>query len=206
MYYKGLHVLLDAAREWPGTMLIVGDGPLEPSLRAQAAALGVEDRVKFLGRVSHADLPAYYQACDVFVLPSIARTETFGVVQVEAMAAGLPVVSTRLPTGVPWVNQDGVSGLVVAPEDAVALGAALRRLADDHALRQRLADGARRRASALFSRDRMVRVFRDVVDAVVRSPERLDEQLEPFSPSNSTKAAAPSRHRGNSLRPATTRK
>jgi len=181
VYYKGLHVLLDAAREWPGTILIAGDGPLEPALRARASALGVDDHVKFLGRLSNAELPAYYQACDVFVLPSIARTETFGVVQVEAMAAGLPVVSTRLPTGVPWVNQDDVSGLVVAPEDAAALGAALRRLAGDAALRGRLADGARRRATALFSRDRMIRVFRDVVEAVVRSPERLDEQLAQVS-------------------------
>jgi rhamnosyl/mannosyltransferase len=177
VYYKGLHVLLDAAREWPGTIVIAGDGPLEPSLRAQAAALGLGDQVRFVGRVADEDLPAYYQACDAFVLPSIARTEAFGVVQVEAMAAGLPVVSTRLPTGVPWVNQDGVSGIVVAPDDAAALGAALARLGRDEELRARLGAGARRRADALFSRDRMVRIFRDVVEAVVRAPETLDEQL-----------------------------
>ena len=177
VYYKGLHVLLDAARDWPGTIVIAGDGPLEPALRARASALGVADRVQFVGRVADADLPAYYQASDVFVLPSIARTEAFGVVQVEAMAAGLPVVSTSLPTGVPWVNQHGVSGLVVAPEDAPSLGDALGRLARDRDLRERLADGARRRADALFSRDRMIHVFRDVVEAVVRSPERLDDQL-----------------------------
>ena len=178
VYYKGLHVLLDAAREWPGTIVIAGDGPLEGALRAQASALGIEDRVQFVGRVSETDLPAYYQACDAFVLPSIARTEAFGVVQVEAMSAGRPVVSTRLPTGVPWVNQHGVSGLVVTPDDATALGDALRRLGHDHELRQRLGDGGHRRADALFSRDRMIRVFRDVVEAVVRwSPERLDAQL-----------------------------
>jgi rhamnosyl/mannosyltransferase len=177
VYYKGLHVLLDAAREWPGTVVIAGEGPLEPSLRAQAAALGLGDRVRFDGRVADDELPAYYQACEAFVLPSIARTEAFGVVQVEAMAAGCPVVSTRLPTGVPWVNQDGVSGIVVPPDDAAALGEALGRLARDRDLRQRLAAGARQRADALFSRDRMVRVFRDVVEAVVRSPQSLDEQL-----------------------------
>jgi rhamnosyl/mannosyltransferase len=177
VYYKGLHVLLEAAREWPGMIVIAGDGPLEPTLRAQAAALGLGDRVQFAGRVPDEELPAYYQACDAFVLPSIARTEAFGVVQVEAMAAGLPVVSTRLPTGVPWVNQDGVSGIVVTPDDASALGEALGRLGRDRDLRERLAAGARQRAEALFSRDRMVRIFRDVVEAVVRSPERLDEQL-----------------------------
>jgi len=177
VYYKGLNVLLDAARNWPGTIVIAGDGPLEPALRAQASALGVADRVQFVGRVADADLPAYYQACDAFVLPSIARTEAFGVVQVEAMAAGLPVVSTSLPTGVPWVNQHGVSGLVVEPGHAPSLGDALRRLAGDRDLRERLADGARRRADALFSRQRMIHVFRDVIEAAVRSPERLDDQL-----------------------------
>src|SRR3954470_5245006 len=177
VYYKGLHVLLDAAHEWPGTFVIAGDGPLEPALRAQAAALGLGERVRFVGRVADEELPAYYQACDAFVLPSIARTEAFGVVQVEAMAAGLPVVSTRLPTGVPWVNRDGVSGLVVPPGDAAALGAALGSLAGDRDLRECLAAGAQRRADALFSRERMVRIFRDVVEAVVRSPETLDQQL-----------------------------
>jgi rhamnosyl/mannosyltransferase len=177
VYYKGLHVLLEAAREWPGTIVIAGDGPLEPVLRTQAAALGLGERVQFAGRVSEEELPAYYQACDAFVLPSIARTEAFGVVQVEAMAAGLPVVSTRLPTGVPWVNQDGVSGIVVEPDNASALGDALGRLGRDRDLRERLGAGARRRADALFTRDRMVRIFREVVEAVVRSPERLDKQL-----------------------------
>jgi rhamnosyl/mannosyltransferase len=177
VYYKGVHILLEAARQWPGTILITGDGPLDGQLRAQAAALGLGDRVKFLGRLADEELPAYYQASDAFVLPSIARTEAFGLVQVEAMAAGLPVVSTRLPTGVPWVNQDGVSGMVVTPDDAGALGAALRRLGGDDVLRRRLSEGARARADALFSRDRMVQAFRDVVETVVRSPELLDERL-----------------------------
>ena len=113
----------------------------------------------------------------MFVLPSIARTEAFGVVQIEAMAAGRPVVSTNLPTGVPWVNQDGVSGLVVTPGDPVALGDALRRLLDDGALRRRLGEGARRRAQTMFSRERMVATFKSVIDTVVQSPELLDERL-----------------------------
>jgi glycosyltransferase involved in cell wall biosynthesis len=201
VYYKGLRVLLDAVRQWPGTLMIAGEGPLETELRAQSDALGLGERVTFLGRISDEELPAYYQASDAFVLPSIARTEAFGVVQVEAMAAGLPVISTNLPTGVPWVNQHGVSGLVVPPGDVVALGDALRRLAEDHALRQQLAKGARQRADALFSRDRMLRAFRDVVDTVVCSPERLAEYLahaqqsacghaDPSTSSGSSRAAS----------------
>src|SRR5262245_29795115 len=177
VYYKGLHVLLDAAHKWPGTVIIAGEGPLEAALRAQASARGLTDRVQFVGHVSHDGLPAYYQACDALVLPSVARTEAFGVVQVEAMAAGRAVISTRLPTGVPWVNQDGISGIVVDPGDVAALGTALHRLGHDRALRQRLSDGAYQRADALFSRERMIRIFHDLIDAVVRSPEQLDDQI-----------------------------
>ncbi|HZT76368.1 MAG TPA: glycosyltransferase [Vicinamibacterales bacterium] len=177
VYYKGLHVLLEAARRWPGSIVVGGDGPLEMDLKARADALGLADRVHWAGRVSDEELPSFYAAADVFVLPSIAKTETFGVSQIEAMAAGVPVVSTNLPTGVPWVNQDDVSGIVVEPNDAAALGAALERLAGDPALHARLAEGARRRASDRFSRDRMVRAFHDLVDTVVRAPEELDARL-----------------------------
>jgi rhamnosyl/mannosyltransferase len=177
VYYKGVHVLLEAARDWPGTLIVVGDGPLEGELRARAARLGIADRVQFAGALTDDEVEAHYQACDALVLPSVARTEAFGVVQVEAMAAGLPVVSTQLPTGVPWVNQDGVSGIVVPPDDASALGAALRRLAHDSALRASLGEGARRRADTLFARERMVRAFKEVVETVVRAPERLGEHL-----------------------------
>jgi rhamnosyl/mannosyltransferase len=175
VYYKGLHVLLEAARRWPGTVIVAGNGPLERDLRAVAAAVGVADRVMFVGHVADDELIAYYHASDALVLPSVAPTETFGIVQIEAMAAGLPVVSTRLPTGVPWVNADGVSGLVVEPGDVQALGDALDRLARNETLRRRLAEGARLRAETMFSRDRMIRLFRDVVERVVRAPQRLDE-------------------------------
>ena len=177
VYYKGVHVLLEAARDWPGSVVIVGDGPLEAELRDRADALGIADRVHWAGRVADDELPSYYAAADIFVLPSIAPTETFGVSQVEAMASGVPVVSTNLPTGVPWVNQDGVSGLVVEPRDAGALSTALIALARDPGLRARLGEGARRRARADFSRERMVQSFRDLVDTVVRAPEQLDARL-----------------------------
>jgi glycosyltransferase involved in cell wall biosynthesis len=177
VYYKGLDVLLDAMGHCEGSLVIVGEGPLEGALRALVTERRLAARVLFAGRVSDADLPAFYQACDVFVLPSIARTEAFGVVQIEAMAAGRPVVSTRLPTGVPWVNQDGISGLVVTPGDSIALGEALRRLLDDGALRRRLGEGARERARTMFSRERMVAAFKTLIETVVETPELLDERL-----------------------------
>ena len=175
VYYKGLEVLLNAMEHCGGSLVIVGEGPLEGELRAMVTAEGLINRVLFAGRVADADLPALYQVCDLFVLPSIARTEAFGVVQIEAMAAGKPVVSTNLPTGVPWVNQNGESGLVVPPGDSVLLGKALRRLMEDDALRQRLGDGARRRAELVFTRERMVAAFKSVVDEVVQSPGQIAE-------------------------------
>jgi len=97
--------------------------------------------------------------------------------QVEAMAAALPVVSTCLPTGVPWVNQHGVTGLVVPPGDAAALGRALNRLSGSETLRRSLGEAASRRADRLFSRERMVQAFHGVVEAVVHAPDRLDDYL-----------------------------
>jgi glycosyltransferase involved in cell wall biosynthesis len=168
VYYKGVEVLIDALSQCRGSLVIVGEGPLEPALRGRVLERGLGNRVLFAGRAAESDLPAFYQACDVFVLPSIARTEAFGVVQIEAMAAGRPVVSTNLPTGVPWVNEHGTSGLVVAPADPAALAGALGRLIEDRELRERLGEGGRKRAQALFSRERMVATFKTVVEDVVR--------------------------------------
>jgi rhamnosyl/mannosyltransferase len=167
VYYKGLHLLIEAMSACPGTLVLVGEGPLESGLRRQVAERGLQDRVWFAGKVSDADLPAYYQASDMLVLPSIARTEAFGVVQVEAMAAGVPVVSTNLPTGVPWVNQHGVTGLVVEPGDVSALARAIGTLLADRELRARLGRNAAERAEATFDRRRMVDAFRAVVEAAV---------------------------------------
>jgi rhamnosyl/mannosyltransferase len=178
VYYKGLEVLLEAMRSVPASLVIVGEGPLEGALRASVAEKGLGDRVLFAGRVTDDDLPAYYRACDVLVLPSTARTEAFGVVQIEAMASGRPVVSTQLPTGVPWVNQDGVSGLVVRPRDASALASALTRVCEDSGLRDRLAQGAHLRAHELFARERMVAAFTRLIEAVVADPGLLDAALE----------------------------
>ena len=153
--YKGVDVLLRAMADIEATALIVGDGPLRGSLEAQAARLPAA-RVNFLGHVSDEEVVAHLHACDVFVLPSVTRAETFGVVQIEAMACGKPVISTNLPTGVPWVNRHGETGLVVEPGDAGALGAALKTLLCDPALRGRMGAAAQRRAGKEFSVDRMV--------------------------------------------------
>jgi glycosyltransferase involved in cell wall biosynthesis len=183
VYYKGVDILVDAMADCPGTLVLIGEGPLEPQLRQQVRDRGLQDRVQFIGRVSDEELPAYYQAADVFVLPSIARTEAFGVVQVESMAAGVPVISTRLPTGVPWVNQDGITGLVVAPGDRRALADAIRRVLTDDSLRSTLAANAAVRAETLFGRSRMVDAFRKVVEGIAGVQRRPHPALAQVQPS-----------------------
>ena len=167
VYYKGLDVLLRAAVDVPAQIMIVGAGPLEQRLRTLAAELGIGARVHLLGEVDAATLVAAYHACDVFCLPSTARSEAFGIVQLEAFAAGKPVVSTQLPSGVPYVNQHGRTGLVVPPGDAQELARALNTLLKDEALRATLGAQARERVEQEFNADRMaaetLRVYNEVL-------------------------------------------
>lgn len=148
VYYKGLATALRALATVPGRWVVVGAGPDEPALRALAAALGVADRVTWLGEVEASDLAATYHLATALWFPSDARSEAFGLVQVEAMAAGCPVINCDIPgSGVPWVAPDGEGALTVPPGDVAAFGAAARRLLEP-ALRGSLAAAARRRAAA----------------------------------------------------------
>jgi rhamnosyl/mannosyltransferase len=158
VYYKGFEYLIDAMEATPGARLLLGGtGPLSDSLRQRAAAGRAADRITFLGRIPDADLPAYYQACDVFCMPSVERSEAFGIVQIEAMAAGKPVVCCELGNGVTYVNRHGATGLVVPPRDAPALAGALRTLIDDRALCARLGAQGRARVDAEFSMEALRR-------------------------------------------------
>ncbi|MFZ1752552.1 MAG: glycosyltransferase [Caldilineaceae bacterium] len=150
-YYKGLHVLVQAmAQVENARCLIVGVGPLEAEIRAQVTGLGLTERVLFAGEVDDADLPAYYQAADIFCLPSVHRSEALGIVLLEAMASGLPLISTELGTGTSWVNQHEVTGLVVPPEDPDALAGAINRLARNEDERRSFAQAAHARAADEF--------------------------------------------------------
>lgn len=157
VYYKGFDVLIKAMRlvEPTAQLLIGGIGPLTEQWKALAQSQGVADRVHFLGLLDDRDLPAYYQACDVFCLPAVSQAEAFGAVQVEAMACGKPVVSTRLSNGVDYVNRHGVSGLTVPVGDVAALADALSRLLADARLREVLGVQARERVLAEFSLEAM---------------------------------------------------
>ena len=140
-------------------LVIVGSGPLEGELRELAVAGGVSKRVTFLPSQSFDELVAHYRAADVFCLPSTARAESFGIVQLEAQVCGVPCVSTDVPTSVPYANLDGVTGTTVPAGDVDALTAALQRLVADAELRTLLGRQARERVLAEFTVDHMASAY-----------------------------------------------
>jgi rhamnosyl/mannosyltransferase len=127
--YKGVEYLIRAMVNVKGRLLIVGDGPLKQPIIKLAESLGLQDRITIISNVSNKELPYYYKACDIFVLPSIANSEAFGIVQLEAMACAKPVITTNLTTGVTYVNQNEVTGLHVAVKDSHSLARAINELA-----------------------------------------------------------------------------
>ncbi len=156
-YYKGVSVLVEAMRHVPDAhCLIVGSGGEEQAIRALLDQHHLHDRVHLVGTISDADLPALYAAADIFALPSIHRSESLGIVLLEAMAAGLPLISTELGTGTSYVNQHGETGLVVAPAHPAALAAALNRLVQNPGERQSMGKSAQIRAHQLFGLEQML--------------------------------------------------
>ena len=150
-YYKGYHIALEALARVPGTLVIVGNGPLEAELKDQAERWAVAKRIVWKSHASPQELIALYHAATALWFPSVARSEGFGLVQVEAMAAGCPVINTAIPaSGVSWVSQHEVSGLTVPVGDVDAFAAAANRMANEDGLRANLSHGAMERAEKEF--------------------------------------------------------
>jgi len=170
--YKGLHHLLQAMTRVEANLVIVGDGPERRRLEGLGRRLGIGHRVHFTGHLTDRLLPAAYQAADAFVLPSHLPSEAFGLVMVEAMASGLPVVCTELGTGTSVVVRHGETGLVVPPADPDALAQALGRLVSDDRLRQRLGRAGRDRARRDFSAHTYVSRTLDAYEDVLGGPAR----------------------------------
>jgi glycosyltransferase involved in cell wall biosynthesis len=150
VYYKGFEVLIDALQYTDAFLILGGDGPLRIQLEQRVASMGLSDRVFFSGRILEDDLAAYFHACDVFCLPSVEPSEAFGLVQLEAMACGKPVICTQLNNGVNVVNVHGQTGFAVPVRDRMALGNCLTQLLKDDALRHLLGAQALSR-SELYS-------------------------------------------------------
>ena len=163
--YKGYTYLVDAARFLDDRYLILigGTGPLLETLQRQIESSGLTEKVKMLGYISDKDLPAYYGACDLFCLSSIQKTEAFGIVQIEAMSCGKPVVATRIPhSGVAWVNAEQESGINVPPENAKELAEAIHSILKDEKVYAGFSHRAKIRYESWFTQDKMIQKCLDL--------------------------------------------
>jgi glycosyltransferase involved in cell wall biosynthesis len=171
---KAIDVLIRAMADLrdgpsPPRLLLAGDGPLRDELESLARSVGVAERVEFLGHQPREAIHRLMAECDVFVLPS--RSEPFGIVVTEALASGKPVVASAVG-GITEIIEDGVSGILVPPDDAEALAQALGTVMSDGELRGRLGQAGPPRVEAHFTHDRTGSRYEDLFSSLLagRSP------------------------------------
>jgi glycosyltransferase involved in cell wall biosynthesis len=153
-YYKGLHILLDAAAGTDYPVVIVGAGPIEQELKVHAARLGLHN-VRFVGALGDADKVALLTLCHALAFPSHLRSEAFGISLLEGAMYGKPMISSEIGTGTTYINIDHDTGLVVPPSDPQALRGAMRTLWDKPELAAAMGRRAEARYWELFSSERM---------------------------------------------------
>jgi glycosyltransferase involved in cell wall biosynthesis len=156
-FHKGLEYLIEAAKYTDSDIkyLIVGEGEFETRLKDIVDNLGVRDRIIFTGRVANAEIPKYYNACDIFVLPSVERLEAFGLVVIEAMASCKPVLISNIP-GVRENITDGEEGLLIEPTNPEDIGEKINFLMADSKLRAKMGAKGRKKVENNYTLKRVV--------------------------------------------------
>lgn len=157
-YYKGLHLLMEAAKDIPCSIVIVGAGPIEKELRNQAKKLGLKN-ILFTGEVDSADKDALFRLCSMFVFPSHLRSEAFGISLLEAAMYAKPLISSEIGTGTTYVNLHSETGLVVEAGNPAALAIAINHLLSRPDLQKQYGDNARRRFHSLFTASDMAKAY-----------------------------------------------
>lgn len=158
VYYKGCSILIEAFAKMKeeAILTILGDGPLKEELEERCKKLGIAEKVVFAGFVSETEKRRYFEQADVFVLPSVERSEAFALVQLEAMAYGIPVINTNLPSGVPEVSVHGKTGLTVKPGDIDGLASAMEWMLENRESRIRMGKEARKRVEQEYTEEKMI--------------------------------------------------
>lgn len=167
--YKGFDILLRALQRIDAQTIIIGEGPLKAELKDLATDLGIADRVNFLSGLQSDEVKQYIHAAKVLAFPSVTDAETFGIVQIEAMAAAKPIVNTNLPTAVPNVARHNKEGLTVPPNDPIALRVALHRLLDDPQMAARLGQAGQARARTEYNQALSLRRAEQVYKEIITS-------------------------------------
>jgi rhamnosyl/mannosyltransferase len=165
--FKGFEILIRAMQNVPANLLLIGDGPLRGHLQGIARECGNSGRVFFAGKIDNSQIANYLSAADVFAMPSISRAESFGIVQLEAMAAGIPVVNTNIDSGVPDVSLDGVTGITIPPADSASLANALTMLLSNHELRLTMGEAGKARVRREFPIEKMSMRTMQIYDEIL---------------------------------------
>lgn len=170
-YRKGPHVLLNAfSKIEDATLVMAGSGEMLPFLKAQAKFLGIEDRVVFMGYVPDDVLPEVFRMADIFVLPSVS-SEAFGIVVLEAMASGVPVVATDVG-GIPEVVKENEAGLLVPPGNELELREAIQKLLNDEELRKQYGSKGRKAVEEKYSWDKVVVEIEKIYEEILSNIQR----------------------------------
>lgn len=162
VYYKGCDILVEAITRLKKLTTknvkvnIVGTGPMSDELHEMVRKNNLMNHINFLGKLTREELLKQYEECDVFVLPSVARSEAFGIVQIEAMAYGKPVINTNLDSGVPYVSIHKETGLTVEPGNPDALAGAMAYMIENDKERLMMGDRARRRVEENYQMEHML--------------------------------------------------
>lgn len=153
-YYKGFTYLIKAMKYVDAILILGGEGKEKNILKQLIREEKLKDKVLLVGRIPEQDLGSYYEACDVFCLPSIEKTEAFGLVLLEAMRFKKPLVTTKIDgSGISWVNQHGITGFTVEPKNPWALAEAINAIISDSFLARRLGENAYKRFEENFPID-----------------------------------------------------
>lgn len=172
--YKGYKFLIQAADDLDDRfrIFIGGTGPLTEELKKQASG---NAKVIFPGRISDEEMVAYYQACDIFCFPSVTKNEAFGIALAEGMYFGKPAVTFTIPgSGVNFVSLNGVTGIECPNGDNKAYAEALRKLADDPALREKYGKNARQRVLENFTTEQFQQSIRGLLEMLKNQGVRPD--------------------------------
>lgn len=177
--YKGIPVLLEAAKQINRRVVIIGKGPLDHSIEQYIKDNHLQDKIYLLGRVEHsAKFQAFFYGCDAFVLPSITPNENFGVVQLEAMACSRPVIVSNLKSGVSAVGVDGKTGIFFEPGNAKELADAINKLADNPEKVREMGQFSREYFLKKYTLEAMISGLEQMYYQTLEGTEYAEENIE----------------------------